>query len=141
MGMVQAEITLKNVRDKMKAEEGYIKDFEIRQTTVQAVVDTGAMNLVINEQLRQELGLGVVGERQVTLADNTKKTVKIAEGLEVHWKNRFMICQPWVVSAGRILLGVIPLEHMDLMVDPTHQELVGVHGDEEVGLLLCCLAA
>jgi len=135
MGLVQEEITLKNVRDKMKAEEGYIKEFEIRQTTVQAVVDTGAMNLVINEQLRQELGLGVVGEREATLADNTKRTVKIAEPVEIRWKNRFMICQPWVVSAGRILLGVIPLEYMDLMVDPNHQKLVGIHGEKEVGIL------
>jgi clan AA aspartic protease len=136
MGLVKAEITLKNIRDKMKAEEGYIKEQEIRQNTVQAVVDTGAMTLVINEQLRRQLGLGVVGEKQATLADNTKKTVKIAETVELHWKNRFMTCQPWVVNSGRILLGVIPLEHMDLMVDPNSEMLVGAHGDEEVGLLL-----
>ena len=121
--------------DKMKAEEGYINDFEIRQTTVQAVVDTGAMNLVINEQLRQQLGLGVVGEREATLADNTKRMVKIAEPVEIHWENRSMTLQPWVVSAGRILLGVIPLEYMDLMVDPNHQKLVDIHGEKEVGIL------
>jgi len=135
MGLVQEEITLKNVMDKMKAEEGYINDFEIRQTTVQAVVDTGAMNLVINEQLRQQLGLGVVGEREATLADNTKRMVKIAEPVEIHWENRSMTLQPWVVSAGRILLGVIPLEYMDLMVDPNHQKLVDIHGEKEVGIL------
>jgi clan AA aspartic protease len=136
MGLVHAEITLKNLKDKMKAEEGYIKEPEVRQTTVKAVVDTGAMTLVINEQLRQKLGLEVVGEKPATLADNTKKTVQIAEAVEVHWKNRSMICQPWVVSAGRILLGAIPLENMDLIVDPCSQMLVGAHGDEEVGLLL-----
>jgi len=136
MGIVQAEITLKNIRDKMKAEEGYIKEPEVRQTTVQAVVDTGAMTLVINEQLRQQLGLEVVGEKQARMADNTRRTVKIAEPVGVHWKNRSMTCQPWVVNEGRILLGAIPLENMDLMVDPGNQELVGVHGDEEVGLLL-----
>ena len=136
MGLVHAEITLKNLKDKMKAEEGYIKEPEVRQTTIQAVVDTGAMTLVINEQLRQQLGLGVVGEKQATLADNTKKTVQIAEAVEIHWKNRSMICQPWVVSAGRILLGAIPLENMDLIVDPGSQILVRAHGDEEVGLLL-----
>jgi len=136
MGVVQAEITLKNIRDKMKAEEGYIKENDIRQTTVQAVVDTGTLTLVINEQLRQQLGLGVVGTKQATLADNTKKIVQIAEAVEVHWKNRSMTCQPWVVSSGRILLGAIPLENMDLIVDPGSQILTGAHGDEEVGLLL-----
>ena len=136
MGLVKAEITLKNIRDKMKAEEGYIKEPEVRQTTIQAVVDTGAMTLVINEELRQQLGLGVVGATQARLSDNTQKTVKIAEPVEVCWKNRSMTCQPWVVSAGRILLGLIPLENMDLMVDPNSQTLIGAHGDEEVGLLL-----
>jgi hypothetical protein len=34
------------------------------------------------------------------------------------------------------ILGAIPLENMDLMVDPGSQTLVGAHGDEEVGLLL-----
>jgi len=136
MGVVRAEITLKNIRDKMKAEEGYIKEPEVRQTIVQAVVDTGAMNLVINEKLRRQLGLGVVGTKEATLADNTKKMIKVADAVEIHWKNRFMVCNPWVVNAGNILLGVIPLEHMDLMVDPVSQTLVGAHGEKEVGLLL-----
>jgi len=136
MGLVQADITLKNIRDKIMVNEGYIKEPEIRQTTIKALVDTGAMTLVIDEQLRQQLGLGVVGARQATLADNTKKTVKIAETVEVHWKDRSMTCQPWVVSEGRTLLGLIPLENMDLMVDPCSQELVGAHGDKEEFLLL-----
>jgi hypothetical protein len=33
---------------------------------------------------------------------------------------------------GKPLLGVIPLEFMDLMVDPVNRELVGVHGDETI---------
>ena len=136
MGLVRTEITLKNIKDKMKAEIGYIKEPEIRQTVVQAVVDTGAMTLVINEKLRRQLGLGVVGTREATLADNTKKTVKIAEAVELHWNNRFMTCNPWVVGSGNILLGVIPLEHMDLMVDPVSQTLLGAHGEKEVGLLV-----
>jgi clan AA aspartic protease len=136
MGVVRAEITLKNIKDKMKAEEGYIKEPEIRQTVVQAVVDTGAMTMVINEELRRQLGLGVVGTKEATLADNTKKMIKIAEAVEVHWKSRSMICRPWVVGSGNILLGAIPLEDMDLMVDPGTQTVVGAHGDKEVGLLL-----
>jgi len=136
MGIVHTEITLKNAGDVLNVRHGIVKYPEIRQTTIQVVVDTGAMTLVINEQLRQQLGLDVVGIKQATLADDTKKTVQIAEPVEVHWKNRSMICQPWVVNSGRILLGAIPLEDMDLIVDPAKQELIGAHGDEEVGLLL-----
>jgi len=136
MGLVHAEITLKNSGDVTNVQRGFMKEPEIRQTVVNAVVDTGAMTLVINEQLRRQLGLGIVGSKVATLANNVKETVKIAETVEVHWKNRFMACQPWVVGAGRVLLGAIPLENMDLIVDPSAQELVGAHGEEEVGLLL-----
>ena len=136
MGLVHAEITLKNSGDVTSVQRGFMKESEIRQTVINAVVDTGAMTLVINEQLRQQLGLGIVGSKEATLANNVKETVKIAEAVEVHWKNRFMACQPWVVGAGRVLLGAIPLENMDLIVDPSAQELVGAHGEEEVGLLL-----
>ena len=136
MGLVHAEITLKNAGDVINKRRGLLKEPEIRQTIVRAVVDTGAMTLVINEQLRRQLGLGIVGAKVATLANNVKERVQIAEAVDVHWKNRFMTCQPWVVNSGRILLGAIPLENMDLIVDPARQELVGAHGDEEVGLLL-----
>jgi len=136
MGIVHAEITLKNAFDTTNARHGIIKEPEIRQTVVNAVVDTGAMTLVINEQMRRQLGLDVVGAKIATLANNVKEKVQIAEAVEVHWKNRSMTCQPWVVGAGKTLLGAIPLENMDLIVDPAGQELVGAHGEEEVGLLL-----
>jgi len=136
MGLVHAEIVLKNAGDVTNVRRGFIKEPEIRQTVVQAVVDTGAMTLVINEQLRQQLGLGVVGAKMATLANNVKERVQVAEAVEVHWKNRSMTCQPWVINSGRILLGTIPLENMDLIVDPAGQELIGAHGDEEVGMLL-----
>jgi clan AA aspartic protease len=136
MGIVRTEITLKNAVDVDNAQNGIIKEPEIRQTVVQAVVDTGALTLVINEELRRQLGLRVVGTMRTTLADNTKKTVKVAAPTEVHWKNRSMVCQPWVVDSGNVLLGAIPLENMDLMVDPRSQTVAGVHGEEEVLLLL-----
>ena len=52
MGIVLEEITLKTVKDKMKAEEGYINESEIRQNTVQAVVDTGAMRARSDSHLK-----------------------------------------------------------------------------------------
>jgi clan AA aspartic protease len=137
MGYVYAEITLKNANDMAIAAVGLKKDAEIRQTTITAMVDTGAMTLVINEKLRLQLGLGVQGERQATLANNVKETVKIADPVRVHWKNRSMICDPLVVSGdSEILLGAIPLEDMDLMVDPVRRELTGAHGDEVISKIM-----
>ena len=94
MGHVYTDITLKNTRDVLFALGGAIKESEIRQATVQAMVDTGAGTLIINEDIQQKLGLKVAEERSVSLADNTKKMCKYTEPVEVHWKNRFTTVRP-----------------------------------------------
>jgi hypothetical protein len=52
---VYAEITLKNAADMIREKEGSIKESEIRQTTVRALVDPGAWTPAINEAVRKAL--------------------------------------------------------------------------------------
>ena len=40
-----------------------------------------------------------------------------------------------VADAKKVLLGALPLEAMDLIVDPVRQTLVGAHGDEPLHVL------
>ena len=130
MGMINAEITLRNVLDESKAREGLIGEKDIRSVTVTAVVDTGAASLVISEGLREKLGLSIVEERSVKLADGRRTACKLTEAVEVHWKDRHWPCAAVVIpNAETALLGAIPIEGMDLMINPKTQELVGVHGD------------
>ena len=136
MGQVFTEITLKNAGDVTLTEHGYKQEQEIRQTTVNILVDTGAGTLVITEALQQELGLKARSAQPVRMANNDKVNVQEADPVEVHWKNRSMVCRPWVIpGAQKALLGLIPLEAMDLMVDPNGQTLVSAHGYEAVGIL------
>ena len=136
MGIVRAEITLKNAIDMGNADRGMIKDSEIRQTTVTAVVDTGAITLVINEEIRQKLGLKTRGHRRATLADGVAHDYEVTEPVSIHWKDRESACNAYVVpNANNVLLGAIPMEDMDLIVSPKNQEVVGAHGDEAVGIL------
>jgi predicted aspartyl protease len=131
MGTVYEEITLKNAMDVGDAESGFIKEAEIRETAVRAIADTGAITLVINEGIREKLGLKIQGERVVTFANDTKGICKVTGPVEVLWKDRSFICQAMVASdKGEVLLGAIPLEGLDLMVNPVDQKLVGVHGDK-----------
>ena len=133
MGQVNVELTLKNAGDIAKAASAYIKEQEIRQTVVEAVVDTGAGTLVINEETRQKLGLSVKSEGYATLGDSSKIACQRVEPVEILWQNRSTTCHPVVLQGSEeILLGVIPLEDMDLMVDPVRQTLTGAHGDEVV---------
>jgi clan AA aspartic protease len=136
MGMVFAEITLKNATDVAYAEDGHIKKQNVRETTVNALVDTGTGTLVISEEICQQLGLKIRGLRSATLANNTKEICKVTQPVEIHWKNRDTTCLALVASSsGDVLLGAIPLEDMDLIVNPVRQELAGAHGDEVVCML------
>ena len=130
MGTVHAEITLRNVLDEGQVRKGLIREDEVRSVTVTAVVDTGAASLIINEELCQKLGLGITEERSAKMADGRRVACKLTEAVDVHWKDRHWPCAAVVVpGAESVLLGVIPLEGMDLMINPKTQKLEGVHGD------------
>ena len=132
MSVVRTEITLKNELDVGDAVRGRIKEDEIRQVTVSAVVDTGAWTLVINEETRKELGLLDKGYGEATLADGQEGIFKMAGPLEVWWKKRNLTCNALVLPGAKdILLGAWVLEGMDLTINPK-RELVGVHGDREL---------
>ena len=131
MGIVRTEITLTNAFDAGKANEGLIKEQEIRRTTVKALVDSGAWTMVINEAVRKKLGLEVVGADYGKLADGKRQKYKLAGPLEVRWKDRRVLLDALVLPDGEdALLGAIPLEAMDLIIDPRREELIGAHGDE-----------
>lgn len=130
MGEVKETITLVNVRDAANARSGYIKEADVRKLTVDAVVDTGAGPLVITEAIRQRLGLEIESEDTVFLAGNVPQKCSNAELVDIHWKERYTSSRPTVLPDGdEILLGVIPLEDMDLRVNPVDRCLEGVHGN------------
>jgi clan AA aspartic protease len=137
MGMVYTEITLKNISDEVLARGGYIKPEEIRTATVTAIADTGSMYLVITEELRQQLGLEIKGEKMANIANGQQIKSKITDAVEILWKDRFVFIPAMVIpGAKKILLGAMALEGMDLMVNPITQEVVGAHGDVEEVLAL-----
>jgi hypothetical protein len=135
MGTVYEEITLKNVGDVFRVRDGRLKESEVRQTTVQALVDTGAWTLFINDTLRQQLGLGIKGSSEVVLANDTVELCPMTEPVEVRWKDRFMTCEALVFPGNGVpLFGAIPMEAMDLIVDPRNERVVGRHGDKALML-------
>jgi len=131
MGHVNAQLVLKNLDDVKRVNRGELSENKVRQATVTAMVDTGATTLVINKKLFQELGLDVMGEKRVSFANDTKETCKLTEPVCIYWNDRFVATHALVVDdATEILLGVLPLEGMDLIVDTVNHKLVGAHGDQ-----------
>ena len=131
MGYVYANITLKNAGDVIDVMRGYIGEKDIRRINVRAMVDTGALSLIISEDIRKALGLELHGMRPVAMADQTIKTCNATEPVEIHWENRTSIIPAVVLEdATEVLLGAIPLQDMDLIVDPARHQLIGAHGDQ-----------
>jgi clan AA aspartic protease len=135
MGHVNAKLTLKNFSDVQKAKKGQIHEGEIRQEEITALVDTGATTLIINKDVFTKLGLDVIEEQEITFANDTKEVCKLTEPVYIYCDNRHAVMQV-LVSEGitEFLLGVLPLESMDLIVDTVHHKLVGAHGDRAVYL-------
>ena len=136
MGNVFADLTLKNNRDLFNAKDGIISEKDVRTVTLTAVVDTGATTLVINEEICLKLGLSIVETSTINVAGGSKVECKITEPVQIQWKERQVAINAVVLPQGKVLLGVIPLEFMDLIVDPVRRELIGAHGDQVVLMAL-----
>ncbi|MCL2211019.1 MAG: hypothetical protein FWB95_03760 [Treponema sp.] len=136
MGHVNTRLIIKNLYDAKRAEKGELPNDKIRQVTVTAMVDTSATTLVINKKILDELGVDLMGEQKVTFANNSKETCNLTEPVGIYCDNRFVAMQALVVEdATEVLLGVLPLEGMDFIVDTVNQKLVGAHGDEVLYLV------
>ena len=125
MGYVHAEIELINEGDVEQNYRGLLPEDEIRRVTTVALVDTGAWDLVINEEVQQRLNLRVVGKQTVKLADETLLEVEIVGPVAIRFEDRRLITTAIVVPAtSEVLVGAYPLEGLDAFVDPKRQKLL-----------------
>jgi len=131
MGRVVTEVTFENVRDLWAAEQGLILADQIRRIVVKdALVDTGATYLSMPTRMIRQLGLskgdtrrirtcaGLVdaslyGPVQFTIQDRTG-TLDVME----------------MADDVPVLIGQLPLELLDFVVDPQSRSLIGnpAHG-------------
>jgi clan AA aspartic protease len=111
MGLAFAMLTLKNPR---RADLGAV--------SVEALADTGSVYLVIPPHVQLQLDLEPVDEKEVTLADDSKRMVPYVGPLEVRFKNRTAFTGA-IVMGDQVLLGAIPMEDMDLVVMPNQRRV------------------
>ena len=125
MGYVHAEIELTNVGDDEQHYRGILPENEIRRVTTIALVDTGAWDLVINEEVQQRLNLRVLGKQTVKLADETLLEAEIVGPVAIRFEDRSTFMTAIVLPAtSEVLLGAYPLEGLDAFVDPKRQKLI-----------------
>ncbi|MDR1964308.1 MAG: clan AA aspartic protease [Planctomycetaceae bacterium] len=124
MGFAHATITLTNSGDEAVAARGFLPPESVRKTEVRALVDSGASTLVINDTIKNQLGLRVQETAEISLADGSSQVCEIVGPVDIRFKNRHTVTYALVIpTASDVLLGVIPLEGMDVIIDPKTQEL------------------
>ena len=84
---------------------------------VDALADTGSVFLCIPQHVCLQLGLDVLQEREVKLADGSCVSVPYVGPVLVQFKNRTGVMGALVLG-DEVLLGAIPMEDMDLVVNP-----------------------
>ena len=124
MGEIVASMKLENTGDGDNASEGLRDESTVRRVTVDGVVDTGAVMLVLPEDVVGRLGLRTRREVLVTYADERKETRPVAGPVTVHIGDRFMIAECVIgPPSSEPLIGQIVLEALDLVADCGKQTL------------------
>src|ERR1044071_3617314 len=98
IGPVYAEIELLNFDDLVLNRDGFLPDTAIRAITRRALANSGEMELVINQEIKELLDLPVREERTVRLADESLRQVEIVGPVEVRFENHSTIVTAIVVS-------------------------------------------
>ena len=135
MGKVQVTARIENLEDQYKVKLGLIGPDAVRRVEVtDALVDTGATILSMPGRLIRQLGLSPLRVRQArTSAGQVPVQVYGTVRLTIQGRD----CPTEVSELPDdcpVLIGQVPLELLDFVVDPAGQRLIGnpEHGGEHI---------
>ena len=127
MGRVTVKAEIANFGDLFLAHRGLLPEDEVRRITVEdALVDTGASTLSMPPELVERLGLGERRRKEASTAGGPREmSVREMARLWVQGRD----CTVEVVQLPEedcpVLIGQVPLELMDWVVDPQGRKLIG----------------
>ena len=133
MGKVIIKIKLTNLFD-LGAQHRKLSTAKPRSVEVEALVDTGATRLYLKPSVIRALGLEKVDE-VISQTTNGPKKRSVYEPVRLEVQRRYGNFD--VVDIGENvpnLLGQIPLEYLDFVVDPQGRKLIPnpEHGDKQM---------
>jgi clan AA aspartic protease len=112
MGLTHASLKLTNM-------------FTGASVEVQALVDSGAMPLCIPESVARQLGFDTteVYSTRIKIADASRINVPVVGPIRINFANRSCSTDAYVFG-DEPLIGVVPIEAMDCIIEPRNQRLV-----------------
>ena len=125
MGEIKVKIDLENIGDRYLFIKNKIEEDEIRKYQIEGIVDTGAVMLVLPQDVVDELGLEILRKVIVTYADERKEERPVAGTVTIKIGDRFMNSDCVVgPPLSEALIGQIILEELDLIADCQSQTLI-----------------
>ena len=139
MGCVVTSVVVENNTDLWDAHRGKLPAAQVRRIEIpDALVDTGSTTLALPTRMIQQLGLAKSYEK-IAITSGGRRQVDVYEPVRVTIQGRFCTVDVMEVPDDvPPLIGQIPLEMLDLVIDPRQRRLTGnpAHGGEHVLELL-----
>ncbi len=133
MGEVRVKAKLINAVDEDLVRRGMLQPGQVRTYEADALVDTGAVRMILPQHVVDRLGLAVRGQRVAEYADGRKEAVSVTGPLIIDLEGRDTL-EEALVLGDEVLIGQTVLEKLDLFVDCQPQRLVPnpAHPDQPV---------
>lgn len=123
VGAVRTKVRLLNAIDEALVSRGLLAPRLLRECETEALVDTGAVYLVLPEAIVQQLGLRILGQQRAKFADGREAMVGVTEALRIECEGR-QTTEDALVTGDEVLIGQVVLEKLDLLVDCKNQRLI-----------------
>jgi clan AA aspartic protease len=131
MGAVRIKAKLTNAVDEALVRRGMLQPTQIRTYEADALVDTGAVRMVLPQHVVDRLGLAIRGQRVAEYADGRKEAVGVTEPLVIDLEGRDTL-EEALVLGDEVLIGQTVLEKLALFVDCQRLVPNPAHPDQPV---------
>jgi clan AA aspartic protease len=95
---------------------------DLEEIEATALVDTGALHLCIPEHVALQLQLSDKAPREVQTADGKSHLVRYVSPVKISMLGRECVTGA-LVFGNQVLLGAIPMEDLDVVVEPSRQRV------------------
>ena len=135
MGRVTTTAIIENLEDLWMSARGLQPAESVRRVQIDdAVVDTGAMILSLPTRVIQQLGLQTTGQKR-TITAGGPRTANVYQAVKLTVQERDCTVDVLEVpDSVPVLIGQVPLEILDFVVDVPNRRLIGnpAHGGQQM---------
>jgi predicted aspartyl protease len=124
MSQLYVPTVLRNAREYVLARHGHLAPEQVHTyETAQALIDTGALHVVVPRFVADQLGLLHMGWMETTMANGLLVEAEVTEGVYVEIEHRQALVHALVLG-DTVLIGALVLEGLDLAVDCLRGQLM-----------------